>query len=126
VVFLQIKKSAEFKNIGHKGQKFSSHTISLLAKETPTKYLYDAANGKNAKEFCRIGYTVSKAIGGAVARNLAKRRLRVAFKKLFLKYNKNHFDYIIIARKDIAKANFSKILQDLEFCFRNIHGREKK
>ncbi len=126
MIFLQIKKSAEFKDIGLKGSKFYSSSLILLSKNTSEKYFLNQETGKNAKDFCRIGYTVSKAVGNAVYRNLAKRRLREAFKKLYLKYCKNHQDYVIIARKEIAVADFAKILKDLEFCLRNIHGREKK
>jgi ribonuclease P protein component len=42
-------------------------------------------------------------------RNLAKRRLREIFKKLVPLYAKNHYDYVMIARKEIALADF-KIL----------------
>jgi ribonuclease P protein component len=126
VIFLQIKKSAEFKNISLKGKKFSSHTVVLLTKATSEKYFFNALEGQNAREFCRVGYTVSKAVGGAVARNLAKRRLRAIFKKLYSKYCQNHFDYVIIARREISNVDFAKIAQDLEFCLRNIHGSKKE
>ena len=126
MIFLPIQKSAEFKDISLKGDKFYSKTLILLSKATPQFYLQDLEKNKNAKDFCRIGYTVSKAVGNAVNRNLAKRRLREVFRKLFLKYAKNNFDYVIIARKDIALADFVKISGDLEFCLKRIHGTKKE
>ncbi len=126
MIFLQIKKSAEFKEISSKGKKYHAQSLILLTFNTPEKYLQDLTKNKKAKDFCRVGYTASKLVGGAVIRNLAKRRLREAFRKLFLKYAQNHFDYVIIAKKDIAKADFDKILKDLEFCLKRIHENRAK
>lgn len=118
---LQIKKSQEFQKIGKKGEKFYSQTLILLSSQTSSIYFQDLKKDKKAKDFCRIGYTVSKNVGDAVARNRAKRRLRQAFKTLAAKCCKNHYDYVIIARKEIATSDFKKILNDLKFCLTRIH-----
>lgn len=123
---LQIKKSSDFKKIGNpKNQqtlKFFSKTLILLAHKTNQQYLQDTSSGKMAKDFCRIGYTVSKKVGNAVIRNKAKRRLREIFKVLAPDMAKNHFDYVIIAKKEIAGADFDKIISDVKFCLKRIHG----
>ncbi len=117
---LQIKKSSEFQTISKKGQKFYSKTILLLSSVSPQIYFQDLNKDKKAKDFCRIGYTVSKTVGNAVTRNRAKRRLRQAFYELSC-LAKNHYDYVIIARKEIAEADFAKISSDLKFCLKRIH-----
>lgn len=119
---ITIKKSAEFQKISKKNEKFYSKTILLLTSSTPSLYFLDKKTGKNAQDFCRVGYTVSKLIGNAVARNLAKRRLREAFRAL-VSLTKNHHDYVVIARKEIAEADYEKILADLKFCLKRI-GKE--
>lgn len=116
---LSVKKSSDFKQISKKDQKFFAKTIILLTAPTPKFYLENPAAGKNAKDFCRLGLTVSKTVGNAVARNLAKRRLREAFREL-LSCAKNHRDYVIIARKEIAESDFKKIISDLKFCLTRI------
>ena len=118
---LQIRKSAEFQNIGKKGQKFHSKTLLLLSHPTPQNYFQNLLEDKKAKDFCRVGYTVSKTVGNAVARNLAKRRLRQLFRALALLHAKNHYDYVLIARREIAAADFKKISDDLKFCLKRIH-----
>lgn len=118
---LSIKKSAEFKKISQKNQRFYSKSLILLSVPTPEIYFQDSTKGKNAQDFCRVGYTVSKTVGNAVIRNKAKRRLREAFKKLVPSYAKNRYDYILIARKEIAGFDYDKIFADLKFCFKNIH-----
>ncbi len=118
---LQIKKSAEFKQISKKNDKFYSKTVLLLASPTSQFYFQDLSKNKKADDFCRVGYTVSKLIGNAVTRNLAKRRLREVVRKIFPMQAKTHYDYVLIARKEIAEADFEKIFTDLKFCLKNIH-----
>ena len=118
---LTITKSAEFQKIGKKNTKFYSKTVLLLSSPTPSFYLQDLTQNKNAKEFCRVGYTVSKVVGNAVNRNLAKRRLREIVRDLMPKYAKLSTDYVLIARKEIAVAEFKQIENDLKFCLKKIH-----
>lgn len=118
---ITITKSAEFQKIAKKNDKFHSKTILLLTSPTPSFYFQDKLNKKNAAEFCRIGYTVSKTVGNAVTRNLAKRRLREIVRELIPQYAKLQMDYVIIARREIATAEFKKIYDDLKFCLKRIH-----
>lgn len=117
---LRIKKSTEFQNIGKKGKKFHAKTILLISLTTSEFYFQDKLKGKNASDFLRIGFTVSKKVGNAVIRNLAKRRLRQASKSLLLEYGKNHHDYVIIAKREIKDATYEDILRDLKFCLKRI------
>jgi ribonuclease P protein component len=116
---LSLKTSADFKRVSKKDQKFYAKTIILLTAPTPQSFLFDPLKQKNAKDFCRLGLTVSKTVGNAVVRNRAKRQLREAFREL-ISFAKNHRDYIIIARKEIAGSNFEKIISDLKFCITRI------
>lgn len=121
---LQITKSSEFQIISKKGQKFHSKTILLITLSTPQTYSQDLTKNKNAKNFCRVGYTVSKSVGNAVLRNRAKRRLREAFRKLS-EIAQNHHDYVLIARREIVAADFANILNDLKFCLKRIHQTKR-
>ncbi len=120
---LTIKKSAEFQEISKKGEKFHAKSLLLLQNPTSSIYLQNKKDGKNAADFCRIGYTVSKKIGNAVARNLAKRRLREAARVLLLSLAKNHYDYVIIAKKEINEASYAQIEKDLQFCLKRIGNK---
>ncbi len=115
---LPIKKSAEFQIIGKKGRKIHSKTVLLISFPSPKSYLQDKNQGKNSADFLRFGLTVSKTVGNAVTRNLAKRRLREAVKKIFAQSGKNHQDYVIIAKREIAKATYEEILENLDFCLK--------
>ncbi len=117
---LRIKKSTEFQTIGKKGKKFHAKTLLLISSPTSEFYLQDKLKGKNAANFARVGFTVSKTVGNAVIRNRAKRRLREAVQALIPEHGKNHQDYVIIARLEIKTADYKNILADLRFCLRGI------
>lgn len=72
------------------------------------------------KEEVRIGFTVTKKMGGAVIRNRIKRRLREAARPQLTKYGKAGHDYVIIARHKALNCNFSELTRDMEFAFSKI------
>jgi ribonuclease P protein component len=116
----RIKKSTEFHKIGQNGQKFYSKTVLLISHSSPQSCFQNLSQNKRVENFCRVGFTVSKAIGNSVTRNRSKRRLREAFRSL-AGLAKNHQDYVLIARKEIIKSDFAKITGDLKFCLKRIH-----
>lgn len=120
---LTIKKSAEFQEISKKGEKFHARSLLLLQNHTSAIYFYNKNAGKNAEEFCRIGYTVSKKVGNAVIRNFAKRRLREAVRALFPTLAKKQYDYVIIAKKEINNIPYEQIEKDLQFCLKRIGSK---
>jgi ribonuclease P protein component len=124
---LPVKKSAEFQRIGKKGDKFYSKSLILLTCPTPQSYLPKNSPDKKLDQFCRFGYTVAKTVSKlATQRNLAKRRLREAVKVLGASIARKHFDYVIIARKEILEADLVKISSDLKFCLSRIHTARKQ
>ena len=60
----------------------------------------------NGLGLTRFGFSVSKRIGNAVARNRVKRRLREAMRAVSVEAG---FDIVIVARNGAAEAEFSRI-----------------
>lgn len=71
----------------------------------------------------RIGYTCSKKVGNAVARNRAKRRLREIARAVLTTQGLDGHDYVLIGRNGAtADLPFSQLLTDLQKALRILHG----
>ncbi|MDU8946324.1 ribonuclease P protein component [Ovoidimarina sediminis] len=72
----------------------------------------------------RIGFTCSKKVGNAVARNRAKRRLREAARAVLPDHGRPGWDYVLIGRKDATAAlPFEDLVSDLRTALRRLHQR---
>ena len=67
-----------------------------------------------------IGFTASRRIGRAVARNRARRRLRAATRALLPGAAKPGYDYVIVARPAILTCPFEALLTDLAKAFARV------
>ncbi|MDP5220107.1 ribonuclease P protein component [Ruegeria sp. 2205SS24-7] len=71
----------------------------------------------------RAGFTCSKKVGNAVARNRAKRRLREAARLVLPERGKPGWDYVLIGRRDVtANRPFDLLVQDLRHALRKLHA----
>ncbi len=60
-----------------------------------------------------LGFTASKKVGNAVARNRAKRRLREAARKLLPEHGLPGVDYVLVARQSAVDAPWAALLDDV-------------
>ena len=73
----------------------------------------------------RVGYTASKRVGNAVARNRAKRRLRAAAAAVLATKGKPGTDYVLIARGDTGARPYAELLADIEGALRQLTRRRR-
>ena len=71
----------------------------------------------------RVGFTCSKKVGNAVARNRAKRRLREVARMVLPQFGKEGWDYVLIGRAG-ATANrpFDLLKNDLRLALERVHS----
>ncbi len=75
----------------------------------------------------RVGFTCSKKVGNAVARNRAKRRLRAAAQAVLPGAGRPGWDYVLIGRRDATAAlPFARLLDELGAAVARLHGQERR
>jgi len=75
-----------------------------------------------AKPGCfRVGFTASRKVGGAVARNRAKRRLRAAAAAVLPLSARECTDYVLVARSSTLERPFDGLLKDLVAATAAVH-----
>ncbi|MBD3666043.1 ribonuclease P protein component [Sulfitobacter aestuariivivens] len=73
-------------------------------------------------EVTRVGFTCSKKVGNAVARNRAKRRLREIARRVLPAHGHPGTDYVLIGRKNTtATRPFETLQADLIAALEKLH-----
>ena len=74
----------------------------------------------------RIGFTASKKVGNAVARNRARRRLRAAVNDVIGVRGGEAMDYVVIARAATLERGYTDLLDDLRSTLSKVHRDAEK
>jgi len=90
---------------------------------TPGIHLQGRKRAEGEAEGIRVGYTCSKKVGNAVARNRAKRRLREVARIVLPEMGRDGWDYVLVGRKDLtATLSFDTLVADLRRAMNKVHG----
>lgn len=96
-------RNRQFSYVYHRGTRASCKDLTLIYARSAQK---------------RFGFSVSKKVGGAVVRNLVKRRLRECIRPL-LPELKSGF-YVIIAHPSSAQRSFQQLQAGMNTMLRKI------
>ena len=106
-----LKKRADFLRAA-KGVRRVEGAVTLETCKTPPDIATDT---------CRVGFTASRKIGNAVARNRAKRRLRAAASQLLPLLGRGGHDYVLVARASTGTRAFEALLADVTIALKAAH-----
>lgn len=74
----------------------------------------------------RVGFTASKKVGNAVARNRAKRRLRAVVEEVLVPRMQDDTDYVLIARAQTVNRNYADLRNDLLRALKRLGSSHEK
>ena len=103
----RLKRRSEFLRLAGAGRKAASPGLVLQAAPRPE------AGAPAPETPPRTGFTCSRKVGNAVARNRARRRLKAAAAEILPLHARPDYDYVIIGRPETLARPFALLLQDL-------------
>ena len=97
----RLKRRAEFLRAAAKGTKAAMPGLVLQARQR-----HDSGPA-------RLGFTVTKKVGGAVVRNRVRRRLKEAGRAVFREQAVSAVDLVLIGRAETRRRRFAALVDDL-------------
>jgi ribonuclease P protein component len=110
----RLKKRADFLRAAKSVRRVAG-AVTLEACRRP--------EGEAAPGAVRVGFTASRKIGNAVARNRAKRRLRAVASRLLPLLGRGGHDYVLVARATTGTRAFEALLADVTAAIHAAHRR---
>ncbi|MFN3233445.1 MAG: ribonuclease P protein component [Alphaproteobacteria bacterium] len=111
----RLKKRGDFLRVARTGSKWVTKGLVLQAAAQP---------GTLDTEGTRVGFTVSRKVGNAVARNRARRRLKEAARQVMPDMARPAIDYVVIGRHTTLQRPWPKLVHDLETALKRIRLEE--
>lgn len=110
----RLKRRSDFLRVAGAARKWVAPGLILQVRphdgETPTPALPSI----------RVGFTVSRKVGGAVVRNRARRRLHAVVAAIMPDHAAAGRDYVLIGRAGTVRRPFAALTGDLETALKRL------
>jgi ribonuclease P protein component len=113
---LRLLRHADFERVYKLGRRHFSASMTVF-------YLQREQLNRPAGSGLRIGFTVGRALGGAVVRNRIKRRLREAVRLSPRPALAPDVDVVINPKKSLLTADFAALMNEVARAFVVIEGK---
>ena len=112
----RLKRRADFQRAA-RGRRARMEAFALQSNRRPAP----PADTPDA-QVARVGFTVTKKIGGAVVRNRIRRRLKEAVRLTPNLETRPDHDYVVMAQREALKRRFDLLQADLVKAFALVHA----
>ncbi len=124
----RLKRRADFLSVAAARRKWVAPGLIVQARRRASE---EPADGKRREKIARektatsasltrVGFTVSRRVGGAVQRNRARRRLKAALARLDPDCVAGGVDVVVIGRTETLKRPFPDLIGDLRQAFERL------
>ncbi len=112
----RLKRRPEFLRVAGAGRKGVAPGLIVQARswrrgETPTA---------GAAPLMRVGFTASRKVGNAVARNRVRRRLRAVVERVLEAHAAPGHDFVVIGRGATLTRPFAALVKDMEMALKKL------
>ncbi len=123
----RLKQRREFLWVAAANRKWVTPGLILQARavdpaKPPRRGTRVCAQGDAGAQGSHVGFTVSRKVGNAVARNRARRRLRAAANEVLPDHAKETLDYVIIGRRQTLKRPYADLVGDLTTALKHLEA----
>jgi ribonuclease P protein component len=112
----RLLRHADFERVYKHGRRHFSSTMTVFYLQREPQAGSSPSGSSPSTSGCRVGFTVSRAHGGAVVRNRMKRRLREAV-RLSRPPVTPDVDVVINPKKALLSADFPSIVNEVARAF---------
>ncbi len=121
----RLKQRREFLWVAAANRKWAAPGLVLQAREVdparpPRRGKAESAKGEAEAPGIHVGFTTSRRVGNAVARNRARRRLRAVANQVLPDHAKEQLDYVIIGRRQTLKRSYPDLVGDLTTALKRV------
>ena len=110
----RLKRRSDFLRVAGNGRKWVAPGLILQVRP------HDGGDANRIQEPLRVGFTVSRRVGGAVVRNRARRRLRAVAADVMPSHAAPGRDYVLIGRAGTVRRPFAALTGDLEAALKRL------
>ncbi|MDC1384326.1 ribonuclease P protein component [Planktomarina temperata] len=111
LVLERLKQRKDFLRLAH-AKRVHSTSFVLQARD------------RGDAQVLRVGFTCSKKVGNAVARNRAKRRLREIARLILPRFGQAGHDYVLVGRANVtATTKFTALQDELLAALRKLQSK---
>ncbi|MDP7548892.1 MAG: ribonuclease P protein component [Alphaproteobacteria bacterium] len=120
---VRLKRRADFLRVARSGRRFAAPGFVLQVADRQAGITGRHSSVDEGSETAvGIGFTASKKVGNAVARNRAKRRLRAAVAAVMPGHAAGGRDYVLIGRRATLQRPYTDLLADLMQALRRTNS----